>query len=322
MKKNILIIGAGAVGLVYGRHLAMGGNQVTFFVREKYVTEMSKGSILYHMNNDKSLQKPINFTDYSLMSSFDKLGQTNWDQIYLCISSTALQSFDFEGFKNHLLGEPTIVMLQPNSQDYQFLNQHFPAEQIVEGMITLISYATPLATEQVDPAGTAYWLPPLAPTPFSGEKKRRDEVIKAFKDGKLRAASDQNVQNKALFPTAFLTSFLTALEANNWKFESLKNNGAILNQLTKVYNEVFSTLEAKHKVKRPFGIGWISSPFAIKVLLKFAPRVMPMDIETYLEYHFKKVNDQTKLYMKNFHLTAESVGVEHENLKAFNQLNS
>ena len=322
MKKNILIIGAGAVGLVYGRHIAMGGNQVTFFVREKYVIEMSKGTILYHMNNDKSLQKPINFTDYSLMSSFDELGQTNWDQIYLCISSTALQSFDFEGFKNHLLGEPTIVMLQPNSQDYQFLNQHFPAEQIVEGMITLISYATPLATEQVDPAGTAYWLPPLAPTPFSGEKKRRDEVIKAFKDGKLRAGTESNVQNKALFPTAFLTVFLTALEANNWKFESLKNNGAILNQLTKVYNEVFSTLEAKHKVKRPFGIGWISSPFVIKVLLKFAPMVMPMDIETYLEYHFKKVNDQTKLYMKNFQLTAESVGVEHENLKAFNQLNS
>ena len=273
------------------------------------------------MNTDKQLKKPIHFNDYSLMSSFEQLGQTKWDQIYLCVSSTALQSFDFESFKSQLSGEPTIVMLQPSIQDYHFLIEHFPAEQIVEGMITLISYATPLATESVDPAGTAYWLPPLASTPFSGEQKRRDEVIQAFKDGKLRSASDPNVRLKALFPTAFLTSFLTALEANNWKFESLKNNTAILNQLPKVYNEVFSTLEAKHHVERPLGIGFMTTPFVIKLLLKFAPMVMPMDIETYLEYHFKKVNDQTKLYMKNFQLTAESIDVEHENLKAFNQLN-
>ncbi|MEZ5003308.1 MAG: hypothetical protein R2730_09780 [Chitinophagales bacterium] len=46
-----------------------------------------------------------------------------------------------------------------------------------------------------------------------------------------------------------------------------------------------------------------------------------MDIETYFEYHFKKVNDQTKLYMKNYELAAEEVGVGHNNLKAFNQLN-
>ncbi|MEZ5009990.1 MAG: 2-dehydropantoate 2-reductase N-terminal domain-containing protein [Chitinophagales bacterium] len=321
MKQNILIIGAGAVGLVYGRHLAMGGHQVTFYVRDKYVGEMSKGSVLYHMNKDKSLKKPIHFKDYALISSFEEVGKTKWDQIYLCISSTALQSFDFAKFKSHLLGEPTIVMLQPSPQDYQFLIQYFPVEQIVEGMITLISYATPLATESVDPPGTAYWFPPLAPTPFSGEPKRRDEVIKAFKDGKLRAGSDKNIQHKALFPTAFLTSFLTALEANDWKFQELKKNTAILQQLPKVYDEVFSTLEAKHQVKRPFGIGLVMSPFVIKTLLTLAPMVMPMDIETYLEYHFKKVNDQTKLYMKNYELTAKSVGVAHDNLKAFNELN-
>ncbi|MEZ5003309.1 MAG: 2-dehydropantoate 2-reductase N-terminal domain-containing protein [Chitinophagales bacterium] len=321
MKQNILIIGAGAVGLVYGRHLALGGHAVTFYVREKYVADFSKGSVLYHMNKDKSLKKPIHFKEYGVVSSFEAIGETSWDQIYLCISSTALQSFDLAEFKRHLMGSPTIVMLQPSAQDYECLTQYFPAEQIVEGMITLISYATPLATESVDPPGTAYWLPPLAPTPFSGETKRRDEVIKAFQSGGLRSSADKNVQHQALFPTAFLTTFLTALEANNWKFNQLSKNTGILQQLQKVVNEVFTTLETKYQVKKPFGIGVLSAPIVVKLLLKLAPIVMPMDIETYFEYHFKKVNDQTKLYMKNYELAAKEVGVAHKNLEAFNQLN-
>ena len=35
---KVLIVGAGAVGLVYARHLQRGGADVSFFVREKYLT--------------------------------------------------------------------------------------------------------------------------------------------------------------------------------------------------------------------------------------------------------------------------------------------
>ncbi len=320
MKKQVLIIGAGAVGLVYGKHLSDAGHKVTFYVREKYLKELSDGTVMYHMNKDKSLKEPLHFKNFSLISSFEEVGKQTWDQIYLCISSTALQSFDLEGFKRNLIGAPTIVMLQPSAQDYEYLIQTFSMEQIVEGMITLISYATPLATETVDPAGTAYWLPPLAPTPFSGEKKRTKEIVQTFKDGNLLATSDKNVQHKALFPTAFLMTFLTALEANQWKFKNLKSNSNILEQIPKVCNEIFTALESKYKVKRPFGIGMIASPFVMKILLKLAPKVMPMDIETYFEYHFMKVNDQTKLYMKNYELAAEEVGSASNNLKEFNAL--
>ena len=37
---KILIVGAGAVGLVYGHHFANEGHQVTFMVKEKYQAQL------------------------------------------------------------------------------------------------------------------------------------------------------------------------------------------------------------------------------------------------------------------------------------------
>jgi 2-dehydropantoate 2-reductase len=56
------------------------------------------------------------------------------------------------------------------------------------------------------------------------------------------------------------------------------------------------------------------------MLLRVAPKVMPMDIETYLEYHFLKVNSQTKFYVNNFLLLAQEMGTPHQHLKRFNEL--
>ncbi len=56
------------------------------------------------------------------------------------------------------------------------------------------------------------------------------------------------------------------------------------------------------------------------MLLRLAPKVMPMDIETYFEYHFMKVKSQTKLYMNNFLLLAQELETPHQHLKKFNEL--
>lgn len=319
MKKNILILGAGAVGLVYGKHFSDAGHKVTFFIKEKYLETMSKGSVLYHMNTDKSLKKPIRFTQYNLVSSFDEVQLQQWDQIYLCFSSTALQSFDFTGFKQVLTGKPTIVMLQPSVEDYQHLSATFPVEQIIEGMITLISYSAPLATETIELPGIAYWLPPFVPTPFSGQINRRQEIITTFLDGKMAAKSSKSVRTQSLFPTALLMAFLTALESSQWNFITLRNDTPLLKQLIHSIDEIFAALELKHDVKRPIGLR-LTSPLIIKTLLRLAPHVMPMDIETYFEAHFMKVKDQTKLYMNNYLATAKSSGSSYSTLEVLNQL--
>jgi 2-dehydropantoate 2-reductase len=279
---------------------------------------MAGGSILYNLNRDKKLNDPIRFTDYALMTTFDEVGTKEWHQIYLCFSSTALRSFDFPGFSRHLKGTPTIVMLQPSAEDFEVLTKTFPPEQIVEGMITLISYLAPLSTEQADPPGIAYWFPPMMPTPFSGEAKRRDDVIQSFKAGKIKSAKSKNVRLDALFPSAFLATFLTALEYSDWNFKKMKGDPKLLNQLQQAVGEVFAALASRHNTRAPWPAKAINQPWIYKILLALAPRVMPMDIETYFEYHFTKVNDQTKLYMKTYLETAIKEGTGHEMLEVFN----
>jgi ketopantoate reductase len=320
MKKEILIIGAGAVGLVYGKHFTDGGHSVTFYVKEKYRAEMENGSVLYHMNKDKSLKKPIHFSKYQLATTYADLAKKNWDQIYLCISSTAIHAFNFAEMKAHLSGSPTIVMLSSGATDLILLTRVFEAEQIVQGMITLISYQAPLVTENIDIPGIAYWFPPMMPMPISGSLKRRDEVIQTFKSGKINAKASKNVFNDALFPSAFLPTFLIALEYKGWKFDALKKDQTLLKELQITLNEVFTALEKKYNVKRPALIGLIGSPIIVKLLLSLAPKVMPMDIETYLEYHFLKVKSQTKLYINNFLKVAQELNTPHQMLEKFNQL--
>lgn len=44
---KILVVGAGAVGQVYGYYFQRGGCEVTFFVRDKYRSEMEQGLTLF-----------------------------------------------------------------------------------------------------------------------------------------------------------------------------------------------------------------------------------------------------------------------------------
>ena len=47
LKKRILLIGAGCVGLPFGKHLADAGHDVTFFVKEKYRDSLAAGVSLF-----------------------------------------------------------------------------------------------------------------------------------------------------------------------------------------------------------------------------------------------------------------------------------
>jgi len=321
MKPAILIIGAGAVGLVYGRHFAEVGYPVTFLVKQKHMPKLEKGSILYHLNKDKKKRNSIHFTNYQLVFDYEDLASTEFEQVYWCISSPALQAFNFNDFTPNLKGSPIQILLQPHKEDFAIISQHFKPNQIVEGMISLISYTTPLATETVEKSGTAYWLPPMMPTPFSGNKQNTKQVVSTFKNSKISAKSVKSVFNEALYPSAFLATYLTALEISDWKFSILQQNNNLLQQLSKALKEVFAALSKKHEYSAPFIFKLISSPNMVKRLMSIAPKLMPMDIETYFEAHFTKVNAQTKLYMNNYLKTAKSVNAPHQNLEQLIQQN-
>lgn len=317
MAKNILLIGAGAVGQVYGKYLADAGNNVSFLIKDKYVDEMAKGVILYNINRDKLRKQPVKFAQYQTVTSWQAAAGTAWDMIILCISSSALHDgLDFEGIKQ-AVGNATVVMLQPGPEDVALVKHHISEQQVVQGMITLASYHTPMPGEQTAMPGTAYWLPPFVPMPFAGPVDRRSDVIQTFIKARIPAKSIQDMRETSLFSTAFFMVFLTALEASGWKFKSLRKDTAMIERMLTANREAFDAISAKHHVNAPFWAKWVS-PWMVKSLLKVAPHAAPFDLETFFEMHFTKVKTQTKLFVNTYIAHAKETGVPAQQLTLLN----
>ena len=140
--RNVLLVGAGAVGQAYGFHLDRGGAAITYFVREKYV-EALRGGVSVRCHNGRHAGHH-HFDTYALITTLEELASSQWDEVWLCVSSPALR----QGWLSDLLGRiggATLVMLQPGLRDYELICEHIPADQVVRGMITLVSYQAPLA---------------------------------------------------------------------------------------------------------------------------------------------------------------------------------
>ncbi|MFT6338082.1 MAG: 2-dehydropantoate 2-reductase [Halioglobus sp.] len=314
MKKEILIVGAGSVGLVFGYYLAKAEFSVTFLIKKKYQPEFETGTYLYNLRKDKQLKSPIHFKKFSTIISFDELNSKKWSQIYFCISSTALHAFDFTAFNTNIKGEPSIIKLQPGIEDLKLLQKKYPSERIIEGMISLISYPCPLPTEKVNQEGTAFWFPPLSSIPFSGEKKRQNEIIRTFKAAGISASSSKDVFIEGLFPSAFLAGFVSSLELAGWKFSELKKSKELLHGIKELNNEIFEVLEQQYSLKRPLIMQLINRIGIFRLLISIAPKLVPFDLETYLKVHYSKVRDQSLFHLNNYKDAGNKGGVSVKNI--------
>lgn len=317
MGKKILLVGAGAVGQVYGMYLANAGNDVSFLIKEKYADTLAEGVVLYNINRDKKRQKPIRFAQYKTITSWQTASETKWDMIVLCIASSALhEGFDFAGLQS-TLGDATLIMLQPGPEDMTLVEQHIDGGRIVQGMITLISYHTPMPGENTSVPGTAFWLPPVVPMPFAGPVDRRTEVIRAFIDAGIPAKSVNDMRQQSLHVTAFFMTFLTALEASAWKFKRLRDDTAMINRMLDAAQEASAAITAQHSVNAPFWLKWVS-PWMVKSLLRVAPHALPLDLEMFLQVHFTKVKAQTKLFLNGYLREAKAAGLSAGQLSVLN----
>mgnify|MGYP000353061847 CR=1 FL=1 len=330
---NILIVGAGAVGLVYGHHFANAGHNVTFLVKEKYQSQLeqekNEGSVLYYLNTDKALKKPIRFKQFNVISQWEQA--VDFDVIALAISSTALRQLPLDKLKpllnekRHKKPSTSLLMLQPSDEDFAHLAKTINPEQILQGMITLISYQTDDINNGISPAGIAYYLPPL-PMPISaiaatqqgqGSNASRDEVIQLFKQSGIKAKAVNSALDESRLISAFFMTFLCALEAANWEFDRLRKSPQLLRQLSDAqqkllppklpaaHSRVMSALQSLLKVM----LKLILKPWFYKALIVISPKAVPLPLEAYLKKHFLKVRSQTLLYMRDYQKQSPSNAV-------------
>ena len=80
---KILLIGAGAVGQAYGFHLSRGGADITYFVREKYLEELSLGLTIECLSgSQKGKQEFHNFNIMTHMSEVRPCSGMKFGYVY------------------------------------------------------------------------------------------------------------------------------------------------------------------------------------------------------------------------------------------------
>ncbi|MCA9514664.1 MAG: ketopantoate reductase [Myxococcales bacterium] len=305
--RQILLVGAGAVGLAYGRHLQAGGAQVAFFVKPKHAASARDGFAMYPLNTKAGKRRePVRFEGFDVLTTMDEVRARRWDQVWLCVSAPALRAGDWFEELAGAMGDATLVSLTPGLEDRAIITARVPEERVVEGMINMISYQAPLATETVPDPGVAYWYP--GKNPFSGPADRVAGVVEALSAGGWKAKAVRDVTRSGTFGSAVLMPHLVALEASGWKFAPFRKS-EVLPLASRASREAMKVVAAYRGERRPMHHVLIR-PWLLKLLTRLAPRVLPLDIETYLGYHFTKVGDQTELLLDSYLAVAAEKGLD------------
>lgn len=297
---RILLVGAGAVGQVYGRHLAAAGHAPSFFVKPAHVAALTSGMPLHRLGHFRRHSEI--WTDYTLLTELDDVAAQSWDQIWLCTSSDALRT----PLMRELLaraGNATLVCLQPDPEDAAMVREqlHDPA-QLVQGLITFISYQSPLPGES-GPAGISFYLPPMAPALFSGEEPRVRAVVQALEAGGMTARAVPDLHAAAGGADGLLIPLVAALELHDWKLSGLAGSEAFALG-SDAARETLDILAREQGA----GVGMTKlalNPLLSRSALLLAPRLLPLPLQSYLQYHFSKVGVQTRQMLETYALLGE-----------------
>jgi ketopantoate reductase len=305
---RILIVGAGAVGQVYGWHLQKGGAQVTFFVRPKHRAEASGDLRLYFMHGKHEREVHVWRADDVLTDADDAVAR-HFDQIWLCISTAALErSLDTKDELHRLLektGGTTVVSMGPGLHLKALLAPYVPNRRRVDGGITMVSYQAPLVEGEVEAPGIACFLP--GPSPFSGPEAQR--VVDALRRGGGKAKVHADTGALMAYGSATLMPTMAALEGAGWKLAGLRK-GPWAELAADAAGEARAIVGAQVDASAPFGTAFIRAT-TLKLASWMAPKIAPFELEIYLRYHFTKVRDQTERLLARYVEEGERLGLPH-----------
>lgn len=289
--KNILIVGAGSVGQVYGYLLNKAGHNISYLIKEKYRLALSKGFTIEKLSIFHSSEK-FYFSNFEIKTDNDAI--SNYDYIILTIGSHSLDPKWLADFNQKLMNSklpPILISLQPGERDISTLRSYLPTFSIIPSTITLIAYNN---ENQV-----SYWIPLLLKTPFWGPSEILQSTINLFNHTEIKRYAPKNELHSfsQQLPNNLLGVLILFLQKNNWNFDSLKakNNALFINSL----EEAFDIISKKYHAD----LWWkfvLKNSFLYFYLFWILKKIAPFNLEKYLQDHFTKVMPQMLLNMKIF----------------------
>jgi hypothetical protein len=291
---RVLIVGAGAVGQVFGLAHQRGGAHVGVRVREAHRPAAEAGYPVWPAGNAK--KRPVRFLPDAVLTTDDAVVPGEWDEIWLCMSSTALWRGDWLESLLARAGDATIVTLQPGLETRARMLEHVPEERLIQGLIAFSAWHGPLAGDQ-GPEALWWWLPPFQSNLVAGPWPLARRTTKRLRRGGLAAQATTPLALARTMATgnAALLSIVAALEVNGWSFAALRS-GPWASRAARAARQSI-TIAAAHRGEPPPGLRHLIRGWTLGLLSRLAPLFTPFHFERFLEAHFTKVGDQTRIAM-------------------------
>ncbi|WP_063127639.1 ketopantoate reductase family protein [Nocardia fusca] len=278
---RILVVGDGALGQVFGLRLARGGADVTYLVKPERAGWGGPGRTLYRL---RRFGGPV-AEQLRPEGVHTEPPDGPWDMVWLCVSSTALRGSWLPGLRD-AVGDASAVTIGQDVHDRAVLERVWPAEQIVQVVPSLFAYAAPL-TGEVPAPGIAYWVPPGSALQVLGDPARA-AVASALRAGGLRARRSARA-GTGEHVAALMVPYIAALEAAGWSLPALLSD---IGPAVEAGGEASAVVAAQAGGRRVRAPKWVAR--SVLRLLRVLP---PFDLDRYLEAHFTKVADQTRLML-------------------------
>ncbi len=292
---NILIVGAGAVGSVYGYHLHEGGAKVSYLVKPRHLDSMKNGIQLYFKKIASKKSKSILFTDYKVFSDAKDLQAIQFDYVILTMPSDALKGPWLPELLDLVGNKVVLVSFQPGMLDQEYILGlgKLGRDRFVSGSIPIVSYHAPLPGEDITIPGYVSWTPPGQKVAFEGPGEKIAPLAKIFCLGGMRARASSSMKTDNIVPSLFLQMIVAGLEAHHWSFNEFFQGSV---QLTSdALQEALPIAAEISKIPNPMKnsiVRCVSKPWMLKLILKQARWLVPFDFEAYMKAHFTKVGGQ------------------------------
>jgi 2-dehydropantoate 2-reductase len=300
---NILVVGAGAVGQVYARHLALAGARVAFFVRPRAAAACEAGLTLYPLTK-RGERTPVDFRAAAVHTSLADVAAERWDQVWLAVPATALDPAWLRSIAE-AVGDALVVALPPGIDSEERIREAFPRSEVVPAIIGMISYQAPLPGEVVPRPGVAYLFPPGSPSAFGGPHGRA--VADLLSRGGCPAVENRSTASASAFGSGLLMPNIAALELSGWSLSALRR-GPWLAVAAAAARQAIRVGAARLGVRAPLFL-FLLRGLALRIVWWVAPRLLPLDLETYLRYHFTKVGEQTRQLLAEYRRDGEASGM-------------
>lgn len=283
---RILIIGSGAVGAVYGHHLAMAACRPTYLIRDP---QSSNSKMPRTLHRYSMIGRKVSSRQQHLRTITQ--GCTGWDQVWICLPSSAIESPWLLKQLSRVAPETPVILWSPDLRDRDILQKHYSGP-ISRALIGIISFQTPLPGENTPSNGIAYLAPPRSAVLESTADGR--QAAAWLKAGGLPTAVHDNLPLHEARMTALLQPVIAALEINQWSLKKLRQSqwlatASAAGREAKKIGEIYLGETPSRSIP--------AQRFLLKSAITIAPSFMPFPLETYLHYHFSKVSEQTRIML-------------------------